>query len=142
MEMKGSGQLYKKLFFIYTMILVGVVSALVIYFFTSMRNRFLEQNLGYMEMMSESASAYLEETSDIAEYIHEDLYKSGMELNDVLRYLTDEPDDYQKYRLDTYIENKISEYEGINEFFQDAFQAYSGLNRIMLFSYVRDEVTE
>ena len=70
MEIKGSKQLYHKLFFIYTTILVCAISALVIFFFNSTRKRFLEQSLTYTEMMSESAASYLEETSDIAEYIH------------------------------------------------------------------------
>ena len=91
MEVKGSKQLYNKLFYIYTLILLCAISALVIYFYNSTRNRVLEQSLSYTEMMSESALMYLEDTSDIAEYIHEDLYKSSMELNDVLHYMTDEP---------------------------------------------------
>mgnify|MGYP006865368669 FL=1 len=142
MEIKGSKQLYHKLFFIYTAILVCVISALVIFFINSTRKRFLEQSLRYTEMMSESALSYLEDSSDIAEYIHEDLYNSGMELKDVLHYMTDEPDQYQKYRLDTYIENKLNGYKGIEEFFQDAFQAYGSLSQITLFSYERDEITE
>lgn len=142
MEGKGSKQLYHKLFFIYTSILVCAISALVIFFINSTRNRFLEQSLSYTEMMSESAVSYLEDTSDIAEYIHKDLYNSSMELNDVLHYLADEPDVYQKYRLDTYIENKLNEYKGIEEFFLDAFQAYESLGQITLFSYGRDEITE
>ena len=142
MEMKSSKQLYKKLFFIYTVILVCVVVALVGYFFTSTKRRFLEQRRNYTEMMNESAAVYLEESADIAEYIHEDLYKSHMELRDALHYMTEEPSDYQKYRLDIYIENKSSEYKGIEKFFQDAFQAYGSLNYIVLYSYGRDEMTE
>ena len=142
MEIKGSKQLYHKLFFIYTVILVCAISALVIFFLNSTKNRFLEQSISYTEMMSESAVSYLEDTSDIAEYIHEDLYSSSIELNDVLHYLTDEPDVYLQHRLDTYIANKYSEYKGIVKFFLDAFQAYGSLNRITLFSYGRDEITE
>lgn len=140
--MKGSKQLYNKLLFMDTAILVCAISALVIYFFSSTKNRFLEQNLNYTEMMNETAASYIEEASEIAEYIHEDLYKSNMELKDVLHYMTDEPPDYQQYRLDTYIENKTGEYKGIEKFFLDAFQAYGSLNHITLYSYERDEVTE
>lgn len=142
MEIKGSRQLYNKLLYIYTAVLACVILLLVLYFYTSTRQRFLEQNLNYMEMMSRAASSYLEETADTAEYIHEDLYKSVMELNDALHYMTDEPSDYQRYRLDTYMENKISEYKGIEKFFLDAFQAYADLNYVVLYSYERDEITE
>lgn len=142
MYIKGSKQLYNKLLFIYTFILVCAISALVTYFYTSTKNRFLEQNLNYTEMMSESAASYLEESSEIAEYIHEDLYKSNMELNDMLHYMTEEPSDYQQYRLNVYSGNKTSEYRGVEKFFLDAFQAYSSLNQITLFSYERNEITE
>ena len=101
MDMKGSKQLYNKLLFIYTVILVCTISALVFYFYNSTKNRFLEQNLSYTRMMSESAASYLGDSSDIAEYIHQDLYKSNMELEDVLHYMSDEPSDYQQYRLNT-----------------------------------------
>ena len=142
MEIKGSRQLYKKLFYIYTAILACVILSLMVYFFTSTRKRFLERNLNYTEMMGESAAAYIKETSDIAEYIHEDLYKSAMELNDALHYMADEPSDYLRHRLDTYMENKAGEYKGIEKFFLDAFQSCSDLRKIILFSYERDEITE
>ena len=54
MEVKGSKQLYHKLFFIYTMILVCAISALVIFFLNSTRSRFLEQSLSYTEMMNDA----------------------------------------------------------------------------------------
>lgn len=142
MEIKTSGQLYNKLFYIDTAILCCVVLAMGVSFFTSTQKRFLEQNLNYMGMLSESAGSYLEETSEIAEYIHEDLYKSDMELNDALHYMSDGPAAYQKYRLDTYFESKISEYKGIESFFMDAFQANYSLCRITLYSYGREVVTE
>ncbi len=142
MNMKGSKQLYNKLLYIDTAILVCAISVLIIYFFTSTKNRFLEQNMDYTEMMSESASSYLEETSEIAEYIHENLYKSNMELNDVLHYITSEPSEYQKYRLDTYSENRYSEYKGIEGFFLNAYHAYNSLDHIIIYSYERDEMTE
>ncbi len=142
MDRKGSKQLYSKLFCIYTAILLCAISALVIYFYSSTKNRFLEQNMNYTEMMSEAAQTYLEDTSEIAEYIHEDLYKSNMELKDVLHYMSDEPQDYLRYRLNIYSENKNIEYKGIDKFFQNAFQAYSSLNHITLYSYERGEFTE
>lgn len=142
MDSKGSKQLYNKLLLIYTFILVCAISVLVIYFYTSMKNRFLERNINYTEMMSESAATYLRDTAETAEYIHEDLYKSDMELQDALHYIADEPWEYQKYRLDTFSEGRISEYKGIEKFFQDAFHANSSLVHITLYSYQRNEITE
>ena len=45
MEIKTSGQLYNKLFYIDTVILCCVVLAMGVSFFTSTQKRLLEQNL-------------------------------------------------------------------------------------------------
>ena len=87
MDRKGTKRLYSKLSYIYTAILVCAISILVFYFYRSTKNRVLEQNMSYTSMLCESVQSYLEDTSDMADYIHSDLYKSDMELWDVLHYM-------------------------------------------------------
>ncbi len=142
MDRKGTKRLYSKLSYIYTAILVCAISILVFYFYRSTKNRVLEQNMSYTSMLCESVQSYLEDTSDMADYIHSDLYKSDMELWDVLHYMSDEVPDYLRYRLNIYSENKNAEYKGIDKFFLDAFQAYRSLNHITLYSYESEVVTE
>lgn len=139
MEIKGLRQLYNKLLLIYTIILIGVALAFVIYFLSSTRNRILETNLDYTRMMSQEVSDYLEESAEIAGYIHEDLYKSSMEMEDLIHYLNDETEIYQKYRLDTYSESGVIDYKGIEEFIKGTFEAYESLKRIAVLSYEKGD---
>ena len=99
MERKGSKQLYNKLLFIYTAVNVCVVLALMFYFWNSTRNSYLERNQEYLHRMHEEAVEYVNDCRDISTYLHEELYKSNMEMNDLLHYLTDAPEKYQEYRL-------------------------------------------
>lgn len=142
MEVRSPKQLYNKLLLIYTTILACVVMVLMIYFLSSTRNRFLEQNLDYTKMMSEEAVSYLEQTSAIAARIHENLYQSEMELQDLLHYLSDDAEDYWKYRLDTYMESRARDYKGVDGFLTEAIASYGELKSVTLLSYERGEVTE
>ncbi|WP_251389941.1 sensor histidine kinase [Mediterraneibacter agrestimuris] len=142
MDAKSPKQLYNKLLLIYTTILAFVVMVLMIYFLSSTRNRFLEQNLEYTKMMNEEAVSYLEETSAIAGRIHENLYQSEMELQDLLHYLSDTAEDYWKYRLDTYMESGTRNYKGADGFLTGVLASYDELKSVTLLSYERGEVTE
>lgn len=141
MEVRGTKQLYNKLLFIYTTIIAGVVAVLVLYFLWDARNRYLEQNLDYTKMMSEEAANYLKETDEVASHIHENLYKSNMELDDLLHYLRDDSQIYQQYRLNTYSESRMIEYKGVDSFIDNAFDSYEILKRVTFLSYEKGEIT-
>lgn len=99
MERKGSKQLYNKLLFIYTAVIVCVVLALMFYFWNSTRNSYLERNQEYLHRMHEEAVEYVNDCRDISTYLHEELYKSNMEMNDLLHYLTDAPENIRNIVL-------------------------------------------
>lgn len=141
MERKSSKQLYNKLLFIYTAVIFCVVLALMVYFFNSMRNRYLESNLEYAERMHEEAVRFVEDCADVADYLHEELYKSDMEMNDLIHYLTDNPEEYQKYRLDVYSQFYQLDYNGFEDFSATAFEAYPYLKRLAVVSYSKSDLT-
>lgn len=141
MERKGSKQLYNKLLYIYTIVIACVVLALMFYFWNSTRNRYLERNREYIQMMQEEAVEYINDCRDISTYLHEELYKSNMEMNDLLHYLTDDSEQYQKYRLDTYSQYKQVDYLGIEDFSATAFEAYPSLKRLAFVSYSKGDLT-
>lgn len=141
MERKSSKQLYNKLLFIYTAVIFCIVLALMIYFWNSMRNRYLESNLEYLQRMHEEAVEYIEDCGDVADYLHEELYKSDMEMKDLIHYLTDDPEDYQKYRLDAYSQYYMLDYNGIEDFSTTAFDAYPSLKRLAFVSYSKGDLT-
>ncbi len=140
-EVKNSKQLYKKLMKIYTLVIICVVSALTLYFISSMRNRFLERNLNDMHRLSEEALDYLMESKGIADDLYEELYQSEMKMNDLLHYLKDDAEAYQKYRLDTYYKFYLGDYKGIEDFATGAFERWSALKRLVVVSYSKGDMT-
>lgn len=138
---KGSKQLYNKLLLIYTAVLVSVLLVLTLYFWNSTKNRYLEQNQEYTRLMYEESAEYMNGCSEVADYLHEELYKSSMEMNDLLHYLTDSTEEYQEYRLDTYASYELPGYSGIEDFVGTAFEAYPELARIAFVSYSKSDLT-
>lgn len=141
MEKKGSKQLYNKLLLIYTVAIACVVLALMFYFWNSTRNRYLERNQENIRRMHEEAVEYINSCRDISTYLHEELYKSNMEMNDLLHYLTDDHEEYQEYRLDTYSQYKLLDYNGIEDFSATAFEAYPSLKHLAFVSYGKGDLT-
>ena len=141
MERKGSKQLYNKLLYIYTAVIACVVLALMLYFWNSTRNSYLERNQEYIQMVQKEAVEYINDCRDISTYLHEELYKSNMEMNDLLHYLTDDAEQYQQYRLDTYSQYKQLYYIGIEDFSATAFEAYPSLKRLAFVSYSKGDLT-
>ena len=62
-------------------------------------------------------------------------------MNDLLHYLTDAPEKYQEYRLDTYSQYKLLDYNGIEDFSATAFEAYPSLKRLAFVSYSKGDLT-
>lgn len=141
MEKKGSKQLYNKLLLIYTVVIACVVLALMFYFWNSTRNRYLERNQENIRRMHEEAVEYINSCRDISTYLHEELYKSNMEMNDLLHYLTNDHEEYQEYRLDTYSQYKLLDYNGIEDFSATAFEAYPSLKHLAFVSYGKGDLT-
>lgn len=141
MERKASKQLYNKLLFLYTAVVVCVVLALMLYFLNSTRRRYLEQNQEYMQLMHKEAVNYIDNCARTAGYLHEGLYNSNMEMNDLLHYLEDTPEGYQQYRLDTYAQYELLEYKGIEDFADTAFEGYPALKNLAFVSYQKGDLT-
>ena len=141
MKKRTSKQLYIKLLILYAFVVCLVVLVLVFYFINSTQRRYLEKNKNYMELMHNDAVNYLNSCGENAGHIHEELYNSSMEMNDIIHYLEDSPQEYQQYRLDLCTQYEILDYKGIEDFSLTAFETYSSLLRLTFISYQKQDVT-
>lgn len=142
MERKKPRQLYLKLFWTYTVIVLCIVLALTIYFISVSRKHVLEANIEEMERMNQACITYIDETEGIADYIYKDLYRSKSKLEDLLQYLKLEPDAYEEYCLNRYAATSDLVYEGIINFLTEAFDAYPELEQVELISYENFQMTQ
>lgn len=142
MEKKRPKQLYLKMFRTYTAMVLCIVAALVLYFMSATRGRLLENGREELERISGEALAYAEGVEQIADYLHRDLYRSQSELEDLLQYFRLEPEEYQQYSLRRYISSEELVYKSVFYFMNQAFEAYSQLEKIELVSYETRQLTE
>lgn len=142
MERKKPRQLYLKLFWTYTVIVLCIVLALTIYFISVSRKHMLEANIEEMERMNQACITYIDETEEIADYIYKDLYRSKSKLEDLMQYLKLEPDAYEEYYLNRYAATSDLVYEGIINFLTEAFDAYPELEQVELISYENFQMTQ
>jgi len=140
--MKRPRQLYFKMFYTYTAIILCIVTVLVIYFISDARKRLLESNREGIERIHAQALGYVEEIRRAADYIHKDLYRSPSELNDLLEYFRLEPEAYQEYTLERYSSSGELVYKGIFRFVNEAFEANQQLEKIEMISYETSQLTE
>ncbi len=142
MEKIRPKQLYFKMFYTYTAIILCIVTALVIYFISDARKRLLESNREEIERIHAQALGYVEDIRRAADYIHKDLYRSPSELNDLLEYFRLEPEAYQEYTLDRYSSSGELVYKGIFRLVNEAFEANQQLEKVEMISYETSQMTE
>lgn len=142
MEKKKPMQLYRKLFWTYTVIVLCIVAALVAYFISASRRRVLLTNESELDWACAEAVDYVEEMIQRADYLYQDLYRSSSELDDLLAYFSLDPESYQNFSLDRYSASKSYAYKGIHNMVGEAFQAYRELEKVELLAYSDMELTE
>lgn len=141
MPQRSPKQLYHKLFYSYTAIIVCIVGALTVYFISATKARILDTNLEYMRMTGEKAVSYLQECSDITGNIRNELYQSASILDDLLFYMREDDESYQRYRLDTYMASASLVYQGFDDFAEKSLETYPRMEQIDFLSYTKGELT-
>lgn len=141
MNKKNPKQLYKKLFYSYTAIILFIVTVLMFCFIFSTKTRILATTLDYMKMMNEKSVSYLEECSDHVDRIQSELYQSAQVLDDLLRYLMYEDETYWNYRLDNYMGSSSLGYSGYDSFIRQMMETYPDIYGIELVSYYNLDIT-
>lgn len=138
---RGSRQLYRKLQIVYSAVLVCVVGILVLYSISAARRQAQETNLEYMRMAGTEARDYILQAEDNADHFLSGLYNAYSELEDLRHYLSDDVENYMKYRLDSYGSNASVAYSGIEDFMSSMFGSYSQLKNIRLYSLEQGVMT-
>ena len=141
MNKKTPKQLYRKLFRTYTLISVGIAAALVVYFIINTKGQIQEKSLKYMQKVGEDASREILRSSDKADNMLADLYKSNTELQDVISYLTEDITAYLKHRLDAFSASSSASYNGIDDFAFNAMEESPQIKSIRFVSYPKEELT-
>ncbi len=136
-----SKRLYKKLFRFYTGLLVAVILIMTVYFLSLVRNQVLAAQEADAKSLLQEVAYILERDAGSVSYIQADLYKSPQEMWDLIHYLTDNQEEYLRYRLDHFPASSGGSYKGCESFFKDAMEMNEYLVRIEVIGYEKKELT-
>ena len=95
MEYRKPKQLYFKLFWTYTAIVVIVVGVVAGYFISEMRSNILESRQENAQRSCSEAAQYIDEKSMAADDLYMGIYRDKSLLNDILKFLSLEPEEYR-----------------------------------------------
>lgn len=141
MKKKNPRQLYQKLFFTYSILIIGIVCVLTVYFLVIVSKKIHSENEDLVRRQGEKAFTYLLDSARYMDFVVSDLYQSDDELNDLLSYLSLDSVDYQKYRLDTYSSQNQFIYRGFDRFVQKVMAGSHDMTSIRVISYSNGDIT-
>lgn len=133
--------LYYKQFWISTGIVGIVICILMLYFFASLRQNYFESRKAEAEKVYIEVSNIIQENKNVADYLYRDLYRSRQELDDLIAYLSLEPENYWQFRLDLYSKSNLNKYRSMETFLDSAFEASENLKKVELISYYKMDNT-
>lgn len=141
--MKGdSRQLFRRLQFVYTLVLVCAVGLLAAYSLSASKRQTQETDLEYMKMAGTGARDYILGCLSDTDYIHNILYNSYNDLEELQHYISDEVDAYMEFRLDRYSNSASVSYSGVEDFFSSIFASNSQILNIRLYSFGQEILTD
>lgn len=138
---QGPKQLYRKLFGIYTAIILGVVVILAVFFCIVSKFRVKEANLEKMYRLKGEATAYLEQCAQTADHIQNELFRTQTVLEDLLYYFRNDTETYLSNRLERYAKMDSLTYNGFDTFTENILKANEDIVHIDYLSYERGELT-
>lgn len=130
---------YKRLFIIYTIVLLISIAALDIYFIYYSKSNLKEQQLYLNQKMIEDIELDLIKNSNSSERIINGIYNQEFIAEDVIRLLNNNLTSYLKSKLDYLSSSEQKFYNGVERYVSQVFSQYKELINIEFISYSRQE---
>lgn len=130
---------YKRLFIIYTIVLLISIAVLDIYFIYYSKSNLKEQQLYLNQKMIEDIELDLIKNSNSSERIINGIYNQEFIAEDVIRLLNNNLTSYLKSKLDYLSSSEQKFYNGVERYVSQVFSQYKELINIEFISYSRQE---
>lgn len=121
---------YRKLFVIYTLVILFLIGILDIYFTSRVVQNRRENIFSLNDMSIHNVNDELNKIKNSSVLVVSSMYSDYEYINDVVDFLNTSQIDYLKKKLDKFSESKISYYKGIEYFVKRSFSADKYLNSI------------
>ena len=140
--MKKYNAVYKRLFIIYTAILVTCVLSLDAYFRYYSKENIKSQKLYLNKKMIEDIELELIKNTNSVDRIVNGIYDQSFIATDLVNLLNNDSTTYLKMKLDYLAKSNLEFYNGIQRYVNQAFNTYRQIVSIKFLSYARQELIE
>lgn len=140
--MKKYNAVYKRLFIIYTAILVTCVLSLDAYFIYYSKENIKSQKLYLNKKMIEDIELELIKNTNSVDRIVNGIYDQSFIATDLVNLLNNDSTTYLKMKLDYLAKSNLEFYNGIQRYVNQAFNTYRQIVSIKFLSYARQELIE
>ena len=140
--MKKYNAVYKRLFIIYTAILVTCVLSLDAYFIYYSKENIKSQKLYLNKKMIEDIELELIKNTNSVDRIVNGIYDQSFIATDLVNLLNNDSTTYLKMKLDYLAKSNLEFYNGIQRYVNQAFNTYRKIVSIKFLSYSRQELIE
>lgn len=140
--MKKYNEVYKRLFIIYTAILITCVLSLDAYFIYYSKKNIKNQKLYLNKKMIEDIELELIKNSNSADRIVNGIYDQSFIATDLVNLLNNDYTTYLRMKLDYLAKSDLEFYNGIQRYVNQAFNTYRQIVSIKFVSYSRQELIE
>lgn len=133
---------YKRLFIIYTAILVTCVLSLDAYFIYYSKENIKDQKLYLNKKMIEDIELELIKNTNSVDRIVNGIYDQSFIATDLVNLLNNDSTTYLKMKLDYLVKSDLEFYNGIQRYVTQVFNTYRQIVSIKFLSYARQELIE
>lgn len=132
-------EVYKRLFIIYTTVLLVSVISLDVYFIYYSKKDVRLQKLYLNEKMIEDIELELIKQTNASERIINGIYNQEFIAEDIINILNNDLTTYLKLKLDYLTDSEVVFYNGIEKYIDQTFSQYKEIINIELVSYSRQQ---
>jgi two-component system, sensor histidine kinase YesM len=140
--MKKYNEVYKRLFIIYTAILIACVLSLDAYFIYYSKKNIKNQKLYLNKKMIEDIELELIKNNNSVDRIVNGIYDQSFIATDLVNLLNNDSTTYLRIKLDYLAKSDLEFYNGIQRYVNQAFNTYRQIVSIKFVSYSRQELIE
>lgn len=132
--------IYKKIFIIYTFIIIFLIISLDVYFMKKVIEHNKENEIYLSERAISDVSEEMRNINSAGNLCIDTMYRDYEYIRDVTDFLNMDKIEYLKNKLDKFSESKNSFYKGIQYFTESSFYSNEALESISFISYSRKEI--
>lgn len=132
--------IFKKFFITDSLIIIFILISLVTFAINKIQDNYKDEQLFLNKRIIDDVTTFINRQHSTSKIIVENLYNDYSYLNDMIKYLNSPIQEYLKYKLDSFLESSKVNYKGVESFLEKAFDSNNTIERITLYSYVKDEI--